>query len=115
MTSLTLLRFDDGFFSLVLFQQLLVVLVVLEVFETSRRPLDHAYRGQAFEQRAAQRDWLPPLQEAARGQRSASFQHELLRGCEAFAARQIARRQACAGGDELTDDDVLLQAEQLVD
>src|SRR5260370_39459453 len=52
-----LLWFDDGLFvGLVFFQQLVVVLVVLEVFEARRRPIDDAHRRQAFEEWPAQGD-----------------------------------------------------------
>src|SRR5437016_4642389 len=54
---------DDGLVAIFLFQQLLVVLVVFEVFEARRRAVDHANTGHAFEQSAAKGYGLAIFQE----------------------------------------------------
>src|SRR5216683_5156670 len=110
-----LLWFDDGLFvGLVLFQQLLVVLVVLEVFEARRRPIDDAHRRQAFEERPAQGDGLTILEQQSGGQRP-RLQHQLLLSGQTLAASEIARRQTCPSWDELSNYDVLFEPQEFVD
>src|SRR5216683_2272764 len=110
-----LLWFDDGlFFGLVFFQQLVVVLVVLEVFEARRRPIDGAHRRQAFEEWPAQGDGLTILEQQSGGQRP-RLQHQLLLSGQTLAASEIARRQTCASWDEFSNYDVLFEPQEFVD
>ena len=62
MTTLCLFGFDDGSLGVVLFQQLLVVLVVLEVFEACRRAIDDTDCRQSFEEWPAQCNGLTILE-----------------------------------------------------
>src|SRR5207237_2967885 len=77
-------------------------------------PFGYADTDQALAERAANSDRLAFLEEHARWQR-ACFEHELLLSSQALAARLLSCRQAGARRDELADNDVLLEAEQLVD
>src|SRR6266849_155736 len=100
-----LLWFDDC---------LLVVLVVLEVFEARRRPIDDAHRRQAFEEWPAQGDGLTILEQQSGGQRP-RLQHQLLLSGQTLAASEIARRQTCPSWDEFSNYDVLFEPQEFVD
>src|SRR5438876_3556238 len=98
----------------VLEQILVVVVVIFEVFQPRRRAIDHADTRQTFAQRTAEGDRLAVFEQEA-GRQRPGFEHELLLRGQPLAASLLARRQTRARRDELADDDVLLEAEQLVD
>src|SRR5438045_858896 len=85
-------------------EQLLVVIVVFEVFEP-RRPFGYT-NGAAFAQRTAERDGLAIFEDQP-GRQWAAFEHQLLLCSQPLSTCLLPRGQTSPRGDEFTDDDVL--------